>query len=282
MNHAALAERVAARHLIRAAAREACRGVFARRSAASDLTFRVMVAAADGALLAGGRPRVAGLAAVARRMKEVAVAVRKWPQLWEKAREFLGVASLAELPARVRELARDGYKALSKALSAAFERWPLKLYTLPEARALSVNKALDQFMVRFPRFKAWLTESVKPRVDQFDVWLREHLPTLSRVVMVAVYVWVWFNVVEFEWDLKGLIEAATGHLTLSDLLGSIPGSVLGALLNGFGLGTFTLLPAAVVARFAYLAARRYLAWSDGGVTVDWKRLEEDFGSPAAA
>ena len=123
--------------------------------------------------------------------------------LWEKVKEFIGVKSLADIPGRVKELAKEGYAALKKVLTRVFKTWPLKLYTLPENALFSVNKILENLLVRFPQFGKWLEASVKPRVDQFDKWLSEHLPVVRRVLMTAIYVWIWLNVVEFEWDLKG-------------------------------------------------------------------------------
>lgn len=271
--------RVAARHLIRVAARDACRVTFRTRTASVDLTERVLVAAAEGALIPddGSPMRTAGLMALPRKLAEFAKAVKRYPNLWEKVKEFVGVDSLADIPGRVKELAKEGYAALKKVLASAFDAWPLKLYTLPESAVFSVNKLLEKLMARFPQFGKWLETSVKPRVDQFDKWLSEHLPVIRKVLLTAIYVWIWLNVVEFEWDMKGLLGAATGQLTLSSLLASLPGSALGAMMNGLGLGTFTLLPAATAARVLFLMSKRYLTWTGRGFTVEWEKLSSDFG-----
>jgi hypothetical protein len=128
-----------------------------------------------------------------------------------------------------------------------------------------------------PAFKKFLADTVKPRVDQLDAWLQKYLPTVSKVVMVAIYVWIWINVVEFEWDLKGIIDAATGALSLSDLLASLPGSILGALMKSLGFGTFTLLPAAYAVRLALVVSRRYVSWTGSGFAFDADKLRADFG-----
>ena len=271
--------RVVARHLIRVAARDACHREFCGRTASVDLTERVLIAAAEGALIPddGSPMRTAGLMALPRKLAEFAKAVKRYPNLWEKVKEFIGVKSLADIPGRVKELAKEGYAALKKVLTRVFKTWPLKLYTLPENALFSVNKILENLLVRFPQFGKWLEASVKPRVDQFDKWLSEHLPVVRRVLMTAIYVWIWLNVVEFEWDLKGLLEAATGQLTLSSLLASLPGSTLGAMMNGMGLGTFTLLPAATAGRLLFLMSKRYLTWTGSGFTVEWEKLSSDFG-----
>lgn len=275
---AQMAERVAARHEIRVAAREACRGA-TRTASANGLLERVFVAMAEGALVPddGSPVRTAGFANLARRLKQMAVMVGKFPKLWNRVKEFLGVESLSDLPRKITELAKEGYKYLKRAVEKAFEVWPLKLYTLPESKLFGLNTALEKLMDASPAFKKFLTNTVKPRVDQLDAWLKKYLPTVSKVVMVAIYIWIWLNVVEFEWDLKGLIDAATGSLSLSDLLASLPGSVLGALMNPLGFGTFTLLPAATAVRLVLVITRRYVSWTGSRFTFDADKLREDFG-----
>jgi len=271
--------RVAARHLIRLAARDACRSTFRTRTASVNLTERVFIACAEGALIPedGSPVRLAGLMDLPRKMIEFAKVVKRFPNLWEKAKEFLGVESLTDLPGRVKELAKEGYMALKKILSGLFNSWPLKIYSLPENKLFSVNSVIESMMSRFPQFDRWLKTNVKPRVDQFDKWLKEYLPNISKVLMVAIYIWIWLNVVEFEWDLKGIIEAATGHLSLSTLLASLPGSAIGAMMNGLGLSTFALLPAAMAARLVFLLSKRYLTWTGGGFDFDWELLKQDYG-----
>lgn len=271
--------RVVARYLIRRAASDACRVTFQARTASANMTERVLVACAEAALVSmeGSQVRVGGLMDLPRKMLEMAKAIKKFPAIWDKLAGILGVHSLADLPGILKELVKQGYGVLRKALTRAFETWPLKLYSLPENELFGINKILESLMAKSPEFKKWLETSVKPRVEQFDAWLKEHLPTVSKVLMVGVYIWVWFNVVEFEWNLKGLLDAATGHLSLADFLSSFPGSVIGAVMNGLGLGTFTLLPAAAAVRLVFLMSHRYLSWTGSGFSFDLDRLRADFG-----
>jgi len=271
--------RVASRHLIRVAARDACRTTFRTRTASVDLTERVIVAAAEGALIPddGSPVRTAGLMALPRKLTELAKAVKRFPDLWEKVKDFIGVESLADIPARVKELAKEGYAALKKLLARAFDVWTADI-SQQDAREMAQRLGVryDEYSI-VPQFEAFLKTSVKPRVDQFDKWLKEHLPTVSKVLMVAIYIWIWLNVVEFEWDLKGILEAATGQLSLSTLLASLPGSAIGAMMNGLGLGTFTLLPAATAVRLLFLMSKRYLTWTGSGFEVEWEKLSSDLG-----
>jgi len=240
-----------------------------------DLTERVLVAVAEGAYLShGGNVRVASLLS---KLAELAKALKRFPNLWEKLKELLGIESLSDLPGRIKALLQDAYGALRKLLTKAFETWPLKLFTLPESKLFSVNKALEALMKRYPQFGKWLEANVKPRVDQFDKWLKQHLPTVSKVLMVGIYVWLWMNTTEFEWDINGILDAATGHLSLADLLAGLPGTVIGGLLGTFKLGTFSLLPAALAARVLFLLGKRYLVWTGSGFKFDAEALNADFG-----
>lgn len=272
-----LASRVAARFEIRQAASEAVSSM--PRTASDRESLRgSLIALAEGALIPEtGMPKSAGLGSILRKFKQIVRSVEKAPGLWSKIREFLGVENLSELPGRLKELAREGGKYLQKILGKAFSTWPLKLYTLPEAKLFSLNALLEKVMKLSPKFEAFLRREVKPRIDSFDAWLKENLPFVSKVAMVAIYVWIWFNVVEFEWDLKALLAAATGALSLSDLLSSLPASILGFLMNSLGFGTFTLFPAALVARLLVLMAFRYLSWEGGSLQLNRAKLSEDFG-----
>lgn len=282
--HWEMASRVAARAEIHQAAALACAHLPKGKTASSRQNLeRVLVAMAEGALIPESGPvRTAGLGNLLRKFKQIVSAVKHYPSLWGKVKELLGVESIDELPGRFKELAKEGYKWLKKAIHHAFEIWPLKIYTFPEAKLLSVNKLLEKLTKLSPRFEKFLQDNVKPRVDQFDIWLKKHLPHLSKVVMVAIYIWIWLNVVEFEWDLKSLLEAATGTLSLSDLLTSLPGSVIGFLMNSLGFGTFSLLPIAFAARLAFVLAARYVEY-DGGFKLNHANLQKDFGiSPEEA
>ena len=276
--HREMASRVAARAEIRNAAFLACAHVPKGKTASSRLNLeRALVAMAEGALIPESGPvRTAGLGNLLKKFKQIVSAVKHYPNLWEKVKELLGVESIDELPGRLKELAKEGYKWLKKAIHHAFETWPLKIYTFPEAKLLSVNKLIEKLMKISPRFEKFLHDKVKPHVDQFDIWMKKNLPHLSKVAMVAIYIWIWLNVTEFEWDLKSLLEAATGTLSLSDLLTSLPGSVIGFLMNSLGLGTFSLLPVAFVARLVFVMSARYIEY-DGGFKLNHTNLHKDFG-----
>jgi len=211
-----------------------------------------------------GQRQALNLIKLAKKLKALVVFFAgKGKALWGKFKALLGVDSLTQLrPKHIADLAKKGYAVLKGAFHKSFSHWPLKLFTLDKGKIAGVNDLINKLMERYPKFKNWLQTKVKPKVDQLDAWLRKYLPGISHVAMVAIYFWIWMNVVEFEWDLNALGQVLMGNLTLGDLLASLPGSVLGALMNGLGFGTFTLLPAITAARIIYLLMHNYLEYKN--------------------
>jgi len=275
---AEMVSRVVARMEIRRVASQVCSEVFPGKTASSDSTREILVAMAEGALISDeGSVRVAGLGSLITKMKEIASAIKANPNVWDHLKKLIGIESLDQLPGKLKELVKEGYHYLRKAMEHAFKTWPLKIYTFPEAKMISLNALIEKLVKLSPKFMKFLHDHVKPHVDQFDVWLRKNLPTVSKALMVGIYVWIWFNVVEFEWHLKDMLDAATGAITLSDLLASLPGSVLGFMMNSLGFGTFTLFPVAFVMRLVVVTGARYLDFEGGSVKLNYAKLQKDFG-----
>jgi hypothetical protein len=275
---AEMVSRVAARAEIRRVASQVCSEVFPGKTASSRSTREILVAMAEGALIPSEGPvHVAGLGSLVAKLKQIASAIKANPNVWDHLKKMIGVESLDQLPGKLKELVKEGYHWLRKAMDHAFKSWPLKIYTFPEAKLISLNALIEKMAKMSPRFMKFLHDHVKPHVDQFDVWLRKNLPTVSKALMVGIYVWIWFNVVEFEWHLKDMLDAATGALSLSDLLASLPGSILGFMMNSLGFGTFTLFPAAFIMRLVVVTGARYLDFEGGSVKLNYSKLQKDFG-----
>lgn len=270
------AQRVADRFVIRqAAARVASERSFRRRQAAvRDLDERVLVAFAEGFYLPLHEGKVA-FGSLMGKLRELTRVFTKLPKLWQQFKDAIGVQSMSDLPGAIKRLASEGAKFLKKTLGKVFSTWPLMLYTLPEGKILSINTALEKIANQFPNAQAWMRKNVKPHVDDFDRAFRKALPYVGTALLVAAFIFIWWNVVEFEWDLEALGGILVGRITLFDLLISLPGSGLGFLMNGFGLGTFTLLPAALVARLLVAMAARYVIWTGRGFRIDWDKLQQD-------
>lgn len=267
---------VADQYLVRLASRQAALHCNRMKTASYQVNPYILESFANAFFLPYMQGRRVAFGAILKKLKELGKAFTKIPKLWEKLKALLGIESLTELPKVLSDLAKKGYTTLRKVVAAAFNKWPLHIYTVEKAKVLTLNGILEQFMAKFPDFKKWLTSHVKPKVDQLDHWLKENLPTLSKVLMIGIYFWIWFNVTEFEWDIRTLTDILTGSISLSDLLTSIPGSILGFLMNSLGFGTFTLLPAALAVRIAYLTITKYVSWDGKNFVFHQQKAEEDF------
>lgn len=265
--------RVRHRYLVRLAARQALPSSNTRLASAG-FTHEVLAAFGEHFMEPSFTSRVAFLGLV-KKLKQLASVFGKIPKLWGKFKELLGIESLADIPKAIGRFAETGKAFLKKALNKVFGTWPLKLYTLEKGKLQSFSQMLDSLLGKFPAFKDLVDRGAR-KLGDWGEMLREKAPHIAGAVMAAIYLWVWLNVVEFEWDLKSFTEAISGLLTFPDFLSSLPGSAFGLLLRPLGVGTFTLLPYAVAARILYLLGHRYIEWKDG-FHVHWDLLKKDFG-----
>lgn len=212
-----------------------------------------------------------GLRTLAKRLKQLGELFTRAPRVWEDFKKLVGVSSLADLPGKLKDLAKQGYDYLKKALGRAFESMPLRMFLIQGA---GVNDFLMKIVKQVPGLESALGK-VKAKADQLGVWLREKAPVLSTVVVVAVFCFIWMNVVEFEWNIRDLSAALVGKISLGDLLASLPGSAIGFLMNGFGFGTFTLLPAALAARIFWLYQKNYIIWDGRSLKLNEAALQRD-------
>ena len=277
-----LLQRVSDRYLVRLAVQEVCaeRDFRQRRASVQDFNPEVLEAFAEGFYLLGHQGRVA-FGNLVQKLKALAGIFTKIPQLWEKFKDLLGIQGVSDLPRAIKDLAKRGYAALRRGVESMFSKWPLKLYTLERGKLRGVDDLIENLIKMSPKLDHWLRTKVKPRADQMDMWLRQHAPALSTILVLGVYVWIWWNVTEFEWDLRSLaddlLNIIGGNITLADLFSSLPSSVLGFLLNALNFGTFTFLPIALAVRILFLLAERYLIWTGRGFALNREQLSEDFG-----
>lgn len=274
---------VADRYLIRLAVRQACDhpGFHTRTAAERGLTPQVMEAFVEGFWLPfnqGQLHKTAAFRALGKKIKELWRALKRFPKrMWEKFKEVLGITNVSELPGAIREAAKKGWKALHKVLNKPFKHWPLKLFTLPEGASFGLNAQIERILAKFPKFKGFLDNKAKPFLHSVDYFLRKWLPGVAPAVFTYIYISIWMNVVEFEWNFKDLMAGFTGALTLGDLIGSLPGSAIGFLMNGFGFGTWTLLPTALAARILYCLSARLVAWHGGKFEINVNRMSKMLG-----
>jgi len=272
-------QRVADRYLVKLAVQEVydIPATYTKRASAQGLTPEVVQAFLEGFYLPMYTGRVA-FRGLVQKAKQLIKMFGKTPRLWGRFKKLLGIEKLTDIPKAIKELAKRGYKALRGVIDKAFQKWPLKVYTLEKGKLHGLNALIDMLIKKSPAATRFFAKA-KVKADQFGEWLRKATPTLSAILITAIYIWIWMNVVEFEWDMQGLTDAITGSLSLSDLLASLPSSGLGFLLNAFKLGTFSLLPATLAARVVWMVAHRYIEWTGRGFRLDQQAIAEDFGVP---
>lgn len=266
--------RLTDRYLVRQAAQMACASGSVRL-ASRGLTPEVVEAFASHFYLPQHQGRVA-FGGLLKKLKGLVDAFKKNPGVWESFKKLIGVKDYSELPGAIKALAVKAKSYLGKALHKLFDTWPLKIYTLEKGKLKSFNELIDSLVSKAPKLKSFLSKAVQ-KVGQFGEAVRQKAPHIVGAAMVGIYIWIWLNVVEFEWDFKSLTDAITGRLTFPDFLSSLPGSAFGALLNIFGFGTFTLLPYTIAARILYLIYHRYVEWTGSGFKVHWELMRSDFG-----
>jgi hypothetical protein len=280
MHEARLAiEQLADRYLVRLAAHQACAGTGVRLASAG-LTPAVVEAFAEGFYLPQHQGRVA-FGGLVRKLKKLVAVFRKAPQLWDRFKKLIGIESITQIPKAIKALAAKAKKLLRKLITKLFNTWPLRIYTLEKGKVRSFNEMLSGMMAKSPKLKKALDSGIA-RLGGFGEMLRKKAPHIAGVLMVGIYIWVWMNVVEFEWDMKGLTDAITGAMSFPDFMASLPGSAFGAILNVFGFATFTLLPFAVAARILFMVQHRYVSWSGRGFSVDWELMKADFNLSGAS
>jgi len=266
-------DRLADRYMVRMAATAACAGS-GTRLASSGLTPNVVAAFAEHFYLPQYQGRVA-FGGLLRKLKQLVEVFKKAPALWEKFKNLIGIKSLLDIPRAIKDLAAKAKKALRGLIHKMFDSWPLRIYTLEKGKLKSFNDMISGLMAKSPKLKKVLDAGIS-HLGSFGEMIRQHAPHIMGVLMVGIYIWVWMNVTEFEWDFKGLTDAVTGALSFPEFLATLPGSAFGGVLNIFGFGTFTLLPLAVAARVLYLLQHRYIEWTGRWFAVNWDLMKKDF------
>lgn len=201
-----LVRRIAARHQIRQAAREACQSRSFRQRSAALQSFTPEVVEAFGqhftTRLAAGHITAAG---VLKKLQNLVRVFAKAPQLWINlkehfARDFPGAPEfrgLRDIPALIRwlpkvldHLVRQGAKLLGKAVEKAFSHLPLSLFTAGERRLLTMNDILNRILAflkdnapaAFKRLASKTGAYVKSHVlPSIGAWAQENIPTFLHV-----------------------------------------------------------------------------------------------------
>ena len=265
--------RVALRYEIRKAAHDlASEPSFQARTASlRDLTPEVLVAFGEGFLMQGSL-KVGLFGGIKRRLQKIWDFLKQAPRAWESLKRFLRVKSPSELPGKLKELARAGYKALGKLFSKLKNTFPLSIYFVPKNKMPGLTDLLARIVDASPMLKNALARVNTNVLQPLDRLLQKYVPNISRPLKAAVFIWIWLNVAEISWDFDSLIAGFTGGISLGELFASLPESAFGALLASLGVG-YHLLPVMVAARILWLVAQNYLEWVPGkGFKVRWDRI----------
>ena len=292
--------RVANRHLLRLAVREACSvPSFRSRSAAlHDLTPDVVEALGQVWLNDGHRVAAGFLG----KIKSLLSHLTKAPQVWEAIKGFLKVTKITELPAAITKLVTGAQHLLSKFIHLLFRFFPLNLFTLPKMKMFAFNTALNKLLAHlkakvpkvFRELAGHIGGFVKNGLVSLDEWTKENLPTLRPMLVkvlksvfdnpisrAMLYIYIWLRVAEFEWDIHSIVLGFTGQMSLDELLESLPGSGVGYFVGNFAAGMFDLFPAAMIARLTWLVASHLISVEDGDIKVHWDKLSLYTGLPVA-
>jgi len=307
-----LASRVAARYLIRQASREAYalsigfrRG---RTAALHDFTPEVVEAFGQGFVEPLARRRVTA-AGVAGKIKNLVSLIAKAPQLWAQLKAHLfgdappweGLKSIPAivkwLPGKLHQLVASCTKLFGKFVEKLFGYNPFSLLAAGPKRLMSVNDFLNRLLgclknlapQALKDFAHKIGGHIEGHLLSFAQWAKENTPRIveigskilnSPLVLWPVYWFIWYNVQEFEWDMKSLAKAAVGDMSFADLWASLPGSAIGRAVSaatGFALGNYALLPYAILLRISWAISMHYLERHGIEIVPNWHKMEAAFG-----
>lgn len=263
-------ERVAARYLIRCAAREVARERRAARMVASGLSADVLAAFGEASVdgVASGRVTVAG---VASRMRELVALFTRAPEAWEQLKRVMGASSLLDLPGKVSELVKGAAAHLRAAGESLARSVPvLQIYLEVGTRLPAVGEWLSTMYDKLPGPVRAAVSRITSKVKSLAQWLDELVgkndvaKLVGRAASAAIFAYVWMNVAELSWDLPGILRGFSGQLSFSELVETLPESGLGLLVSLLFPGIpqklvfNAFLPITVALRLAYLYERRLI------------------------
>lgn len=263
-------KRVAARYLIRCAAREVARERRAARMVASGLSADVLAAFGEASVdgVASGRMTVAG---VASRMRELVTLFTRAPEAWEQLKRVIGASSLLDLPGKVSELVKGAAAHLRAAGESLARSVPvLQIYLEVGTRLPAVGEWLSTMYDKLPGPVRAAVSRITSKVKSLAQWLDELVgkndvaKLVGRAASAAIFAYVWMNVAELSWDLPGILRGFSGQLSFSELVETLPESGLGLLVSLLFPGIpqklvfNAFLPITVALRLAYLYERKLI------------------------
>lgn len=260
------AQRVAHQYLVRLACQEAHRSSprVARRVVSREVFASFVEAFLDSEALT----ITAGFGSILKKVQQFLALLQKAPSLVPKLKSLLGDLT----PGNLQKWAKEGKDTLVKTLTKVSREFPLGILFHPKVKAPTLTGLLAKIL-KETKVGRFLEEKVKPGAKYIDDLFKKHLPTLRRPLYAAIFIYIWFSVVEISWDFGGIIDGFLGNVSLTDLMVSLPESAIGAILASVGL-SFHLLPVMMIARLVWLVAQNYIEWdgSSGSFKVHWSLM----------
>ena len=260
------AQRVAHQQLVQLA----CQTVHghANRTARRVVSHDVFASIVEAFLDADGLTITAGFGSILKKVQQFMAFLQRAPSLIPKLKELLGDLT----PGNLQKWAKEGKDALVRTLTKVSREFPLGIFFHPKVKLPTLTSLLSK-IIKDTKVGKFLDEKIKPGATYIDELFKKHLPTLRRPLYAAIFIYIWFGVVEISWDFAGILDGFLGNVSLTDLMTSLPESAIGAILVSVGLG-YHFLPVMVVARLVWLVAQNYIEWDvgSGSFKVHWNLM----------
>ena len=170
----------------------------------------------------------------------------KIPKILKALKDLLGKITIRG----IRDLLRKGQKYAQKAFGKVKSAWfVIEKRDIPSVTGLIRDAEIGAKALGIYEKKA---ENFGKHVDE---WLKRNMPNLGRLVIAAIFIWIWLNVDELSWDPQALVAGFTGTISFVDLLNSFPESGLGFITSQlWGVG-YTVMPWALGARVLWALSK---------------------------
>lgn len=289
--------RVSDRHLVYlAASRVLTTRVASTSRVAQEINVEVL-AAFGGAVLVHGE-RVA-FGSLTRKLKQLYDFFQAAPRSWDEFKVMLGVRAtsvvetLSELPGKIKTMVREAEKHLRTASLHLLKIPVVKIFMDVAHKLPAVNDLIQQVVAKLPPQLRSALEKIKSTAKTVAGFMDDMvsrykaLRPMNRIASAAVFTFIWFNVVEFTWDIPAILRGFLGAYSWSELLLTLPESAIGFLLRfllpGLPGGIFwnAFLPATLALRIWWLQKEQVVEWAPGKLVAHFERLDSSL-SPVTA
>jgi hypothetical protein len=274
--------RVAQRHIVRQAARQiVSEGRQIRTASAgqvrSELTVEVLEAFGS-AIRTAANPMG--------RLKQLWEMFQEVPRAWAQFKQMIGIkadgalALAMELPSKIKQLIKEGEKALSHVGQKLRELPPIALYFDIVKNTPSANAFITKMVDYLPAPMQKVIHGIHSKAKSFTAFIDEtvakypSIKPMSALISAAIFTVIWMNAYELSWDVPSILKGFLGGFSWTELLDSIPESAAGFALSLMfpGIPTGLILkaglPLTLALRLAWLLHKGQIEYKPGhGVSV---------------